>query len=139
MTKHMTPRSYRVMSLRSGQLPEFKSEYQAQARCPRTARRMRALPLLSIRTAEPVLLLTKLTVGRRFGVVQLMLDRLQRLQECEHGFQIVVSHLAIKDPRHRRIHRARAHLAAAHYLHNRSVVEIANARPGRADVGGHHT
>jgi hypothetical protein len=42
---------------------------------------------------KPVLLFAQLAVGPRFGVAQLMLDRLQGLQKRKHGFEVIISHL----------------------------------------------
>ena len=52
---------------------------------------------------KPVLLFAQPAVGRGLSAVQLMLDRLQGLQKRKHGFEVIISHLAIEVPRHRRM------------------------------------
>ena len=54
----------------------------------------------SIRRSESVLLFALAAIGRGLNVIQLMLNRRERVQESEDGFQIVVRHLAKELPGH---------------------------------------
>jgi hypothetical protein len=54
----------------------------------------------SVRGSKPMLLFAQAAVGRRFSVIQLVLDRLERFQKSEDCPEVFVSHPAIKHPGH---------------------------------------
>src|ERR1700693_1879785 len=76
---------------------------------------------------------------RRLRIVHQVMHRLQGAQICEHGFKVIVRHIAVDGPGHWRLQFARPHGTAADGLDEQCLGVISDAGSIGRDVGGGHS